>query len=976
MRRTVLLALLVVAACSKSEIYIPPELREHPIDNKLEVGGAVCAERAQDLAAFLKVMFVIDRSNSMLVTDPHNQRLEAVREVVTRFIEDPTTYRLQPGVEFAIVSFYGDVLVHTHDARGLPGFSNDGAQILTNLMAAARPGSNTGYDKALSTAFLLLDSDMARLPDIARARSRYEVVFVSDGMPFPNNCSGEANSPTAAVSGVQRIASLSAIHRVPIVFNTAFASDPRMFIQGNAVDSCAQADKIADPIESAHNDSIGAETRALLMTMAATGGGSFTQFDNGDAISFQGFELANARRMYALSQFVVSNTNARPAGDHVDPDSDGDGLTDPQELIIGTRPTLADTDGDGVDDFIEWRFRSSGLDPLDPSDARCSAIDRGDTDGDSLLDCEEIMAGTSRKNVDTDGDGITDDVELRGGGNPRSATALEDGQLDDDNDGGSNADELRWHTDPKVNDAAFRANIAYNYVQSERPIIDGQACYDFAVSNIRLASTRAALTSETVPAPRDRAGWNRVMLYFAESPYDDPLGDPLYRLACVDARFVEERDLKVPPGGHMDIPARRPSDSYRPSPTLHPNRDVCNASVNSDCGLNTLWCRFEADGTCGCYRPPSATVPDTTNGNGTYVGPCPACSDGIDNDGDGKTDYPFDPDCFDTMDNDESPSTACKDGIDNDGDGKIDWPFDPGCSSAYDTDETDPAVVPECADGIDNDGNGLVDFPADPGCYAASDPTEELSITNPQYACSNGLDDDGDGLIDLADPGCEDAFDVDEEGPATCFFCEQTTANRPGQCDLASGFCRPRAGTPPAGACTSRADCRGAPCVAGICKPCLRNSDCDSAVGAADGVCDPSQGWCLEAFYTPKVCAADGDCAGAGGKCDAALGYCPVDPYSACRDERDCKPGDVCSPERGFCLTPVFTTQQCGSDEPCPSGQCDNELGWCLPTEEAQTCHHNDLCPFGDCHSQGYCDQSTFIDPVKFNPEVDCIRAH
>jgi hypothetical protein len=37
---------------------------------------------------------------------------------------------------------------------------------------------------------------------------------------------------------------------------------------------------------------------------------------------------------------------------------------------------------------------------------------------------------------------------------------------------------------------------------------------------------------------------------------------------------------------------------------------------------------------------------------------------------------------------------ACSDKIDNDGDGKIDAPADPGCSSATDTDETDPPPPP------------------------------------------------------------------------------------------------------------------------------------------------------------------------------------------------------------------------------------------------------------------------------------------
>lgn len=36
------------------------------------------------------------------------------------------------------------------------------------------------------------------------------------------------------------------------------------------------------------------------------------------------------------------------------------------------------------------------------------------------------------------------------------------------------------------------------------------------------------------------------------------------------------------------------------------------------------------------------------------------------------------------------PPPACSDGIDNDGDGLIDYPADPGCTSSTDTDETDP----------------------------------------------------------------------------------------------------------------------------------------------------------------------------------------------------------------------------------------------------------------------------------------------
>lgn len=57
---------------------------------------------------------------------------------------------------------------------------------------------------------------------------------------------------------------------------------------------------------------------------------------------------------------------------------------------------------------------------------------------------------------------------------------------------------------------------------------------------------------------------------------------------------------------------------------------------------------------------------------------------------------------------------ACSDGLDNDGDGFVDYPDDPGCPS--------PEAFPEnpvCDDALDNDGDGLTDFD-DPLCQASA----------------------------------------------------------------------------------------------------------------------------------------------------------------------------------------------------------------------------------------------------------------
>ncbi|WP_459194565.1 hypothetical protein [Halosimplex sp. J119] len=107
-------------------------------------------------------------------------------------------------------------------------------------------------------------------------------------------------------------------------------------------------------------------------------------------------------------------------------DSDGDGLTDPQEQEMGTDPFDPDTDGDGLED---GREQSLGTDPLDP-----------DTDGDGVSDGKEIERGTSPTAIDADGDGLTDERELELGTDPFDT--------DTDDDGLRDWREIRLGTDP------------------------------------------------------------------------------------------------------------------------------------------------------------------------------------------------------------------------------------------------------------------------------------------------------------------------------------------------------------------------------------------------------------------------------------------------------------------------------------------------------------------------------------------------
>jgi len=143
----------------------------------------------------------------------------------------------------------------------------------------------------------------------------------------------------------------------------------------------------------------------------------------------------------------------------------------------------------------------------------------------------------------------------------------------------------------------------------------------------------------------------------------------------------------------------------------------------------------------------------TSCGDGVPGLPAEECDDGNANAGDGCS-----PAC--------TIEDECQNGIDDDGDGRVDFPSDTGCESAADFLETS-ALLP-CDDGIDNDGDGLTDYPNDPACQTGTSAKE-----NPQ--CDDGIHNDGDGKADWdgaglgePDPQCVDKPWRDREAASSC----------------------------------------------------------------------------------------------------------------------------------------------------------------------------------------------------------------
>lgn len=114
-------------------------------------------------------------------------------------------------------------------------------------------------------------------------------------------------------------------------------------------------------------------------------------------------------------------------------------------------------------------------------------------------------------------------------------------------------------------------------------------------------------------------------------------------------------------------------------------------------------------------------------------------------------------------------ANACSNGLDDDGDGFADA-ADPGCATGADTDEQDSCAsggaCPQCADGVDSDGDGLAGWPEDLGCAQRGDliehncpDTESVEVTT---SASHPVPYSG-GIDHPAVPHCHDV------GPDTTF---------------------------------------------------------------------------------------------------------------------------------------------------------------------------------------------------------------
>jgi len=542
-------------------------------DDELRLSAQVCLTPPADATFPVKILFVVDTSDSMSVTDRNGTRAKAITKVIQR-------YAAQPSVKFGVIAFDSRIDRLTKGFQSSP----DTSPIENRLSQADRL---TDYQGALGAAYQMISEDIVASSPAERARSKYVIVFFSDGTPDPQCSSRETvcgtgtcpvhqhcragvckadylictvprkdwaeafdppldpnlypdldlgadyNQLPQILRSVDDIIGLQDFYKVGEVrLHTAFLYDPE-----------AAGDPLAAPFGLDREGGV-----ELMSAIAEHGFGTFTEFNSASNIDFLKINYASFKEENGLAMVLATNLNVLDTGAGLKADTDGDGITDDDEaglLCVSDGTSCsdpADSDGDGYTDLFEEKNRVSGFDPKDPRRPLTPCAAKTDLDGDLLRDCEEAFLKTDPQDPDSDGDRIPDGVEFRLGMNPLdSADAYED----PDRDGERNIDEVVSHTSPMVALSPSHPVVRYLYDVAPFTKTTGDTCFQIDVRHIKLLTTKLSTTPKD---PTPRAGRNRVLLYFDEAPLDRALDHGRVRIACADVRFVDGV-LKSPADG-------------------------------------------------------------------------------------------------------------------------------------------------------------------------------------------------------------------------------------------------------------------------------------------------------------------------------------------------------------------------------------------------------------------------------------------
>jgi hypothetical protein len=612
--------LLAASVVACTDTLVEPLVQEETLlDDRLTLKGRVCTAPANPAGFPVKVVLVIDESGSMCVSDPPGSQegsgfCEQVAVVVPPGVTEPARVRAmrklvdqfsaQPNVQLSVVPFETNVKNVWPPAATGNRFARPDSTLDTYISGLqSQLGKGTDYQGAISYAYSLIASDITALsqtnPEVL-PRTRYVVVFLTDGTPYPR-CSANDNLSVYATPDTpdltwadsssavefcnlldpespdniegfepgtdrnQNYQLFSYVRRLMELKDQYNVGDIRMhtvlLFNQEAVRLCGPI--CQDLYGTYPGVPPGEYPQAakkiaswLLQRFAEIGNGVYQEFNDSGQINQMGLgalDYSSFASRNVIKTLMVESLSSVPGQNGREVDTDGDGLPDTQDssFALQTNPFIADSDGDCLDDGFEARRADQGFKPGNDLDARgcdpsspltLDCVCR-DTDGDGLSQYAEAYVKTRAGLIDSDGDGVPDAMEVRYGLDPTEPNVS---GIDTDGDGLPDDDELRAGSNPTRRDEAFHERYGYQYsVTIAEKRDNGSTCYDFSISNLQLVT----------PPNRSgvQQGYNLFKVWFAEAPESGVATDyGVWKTACAWAQYAPP-SLRVPLGPELAL---------------------------------------------------------------------------------------------------------------------------------------------------------------------------------------------------------------------------------------------------------------------------------------------------------------------------------------------------------------------------------------------------------------------------------------
>lgn len=485
----------LVAACTETGLQEIVDEEPDYVDNLLDIHGEYCTAPAEEMEFPVKILIVMDQSASLQCTDEAMLRRTAVQQLAA-------DVRSNPSVQMGYLGFHAGVF--TVDFTTPDEFESAMGEYIVQL------GPATDYQGVLSGVLQMIERDLIGSPISLRARTKYVVIFVSDGVPEPRclagceddtfTCDdGEDNDGDGIIDGADEdcaidpaTGQLAAPDRFYGVCNTDEEIGDSDYIDMRSV--CPEYNmeaqilrKVDDLVALGESYGVGDLTlhtvflfapqdvvdarcggsgaqfgyvrdqaQPLLQAMAEGGRGVFREVNvalesegNFLQVDYQPLESA-----FDLTETIAVNQNSLPAPDGLRVDTDADGVDDDAEFDGSLNRFESDTDNDGYSDLFERRHANAGFDPINGNRPHfcCPAFELEDTccEGPGRCRCfddDPVFTPPLSSTELEDRDGD--------GLNTAEERFLGTNERDPDTDGDRLPDglEFRLATDPTVADA-------------------------------------------------------------------------------------------------------------------------------------------------------------------------------------------------------------------------------------------------------------------------------------------------------------------------------------------------------------------------------------------------------------------------------------------------------------------------------------------------------------------------------------------